>query len=123
MLRQVLLELGPTSRVLVLKLNTGGTDRQPLGGHLHALVHHRLGSRTDLGQERLTGVAERAGAAAGEQQRRDPLRIPQREHQPRIGTHAETDQVSTLDAEAVEDGPQVLPLVFEGVRRIVLRHI
>jgi hypothetical protein len=75
MLREVCRELLPSSRVLVLKLHAGGTDRVPLRNSGSTVVREGVCHQLHLGRKLLALLRMGAISTGGHHQRPDPIRV------------------------------------------------
>ncbi len=123
MLGKLVGEFPPAARILVLELHAGRSECVGFGGFRHAdvLEAHRSGFR--LFGELFALVGRCAVAAAADRERARPIRISEAEMQRGKSAHGQANDVSLVDAEAIEHRANVVAGAGLGVAFDALRDV
>jgi hypothetical protein len=122
MLAQLLRELGPAARVLVLELHARGAERVLLRC-LRPVRFERCGRRLALGSEFVLLVGFCAVAAAGDDERARALRIREPDVQRREAAHRQSDHMRAFDLEVIQHRDRVVARVVLRVALRVVRNV
>ncbi len=116
-------ELLPPIRVLVLELHARRPERVSLSGFRHPLLFERPRCRFGLGDELRPSLRRRAITAARDHQRQSARRIRETKVKRRERPHRKTHNVSLVDLQRIEHGPNVVAGTLLRILGKILRYV